>query len=675
MKEEGRSMHSRNPRTCLTVLLLLSIPAAAPAPLTAAFGRWSPLGPEGGEVLAIVFAPSDPRVVYTALGGGGVFRSTDGGVTWTAPSGPMAGQFVTALAVDPVNPAIVYAGTSDGIWKSATGGAAWTVFPNHLAGIPVLQLAVDPARRQTVYAGTPRGIFRSDNGGRRWAPASQGLPAANPAIGEGQVAALTVDPGPPVRLFTAIQRQNGLTELFASTDRGVTWTQVSSPEPAGSRQVSGFVWDRTSHTLYLNAWPAGLDSGPPSLWKTSDGGASWSRLVLPDRLAGNDVRLAVDAAGTLYAGSLGVWRSADAGAHWSEVGPIGAGGGVRVFAFAIALAADPGRAGRLLAGAPDLGIFESTGGAWRAVNGGLTATIALGLEIVPAGRRNVLYAAVSSGGVLASRDGGAHWTPLNQGLEAEGAYYPFIPVSSLALDPRRSSRLYTGVIGGVALSQDSGEHWSFRAIDECTTAAVLAVDPGAGTIYAGMGSATYEPCDLSCLAYLSRDAGETWACMPGVFEAKVAAVDPVNTAVVYVAGDVQRGIFKSTDRGASFVPIGGVIADQEVRALAISPAAHRVVYAGTIQGLFKSGDAGAHWSPTGLSSGTVSALAGDARLVYAAVLGRGVFRSVNGGASWTPLNDGLPAAAVSGPLRLDPRRSRTLYAGTRGSGFWSITLP
>lgn len=77
----------------------------------------------------------------------------------------------------------------------------------------------------------------------------------------------------------------------------------------------------------------------------------------------------------------------------------------------------------------------------------------------------------------------------------------------------------------------------------------------------------------------------------------------------------------------------------------------------------------------GLTS--VSALAvdpKDARIVYAGSLGRGVFQSVNGGATWAPLNDGLPAIAFSGPLRLDAG-TRTLYAGTYGSGFWAFTLP
>ena len=661
-------------RTRLAVLLLLAVGAVLPPPLAAALGRWSPLGPEGGTVFALAFAPSDPQRVYAALDSGGVFRSGNGGVTWTAPRGMMAGQIVYSLAVDPANSSIAYAGTPDGVWKTASGGAAWTVFPDHLAGVQVFHLVVDPSRPQTVFAGTNQGVFRSDDGGRSWAPADQGLPPFIPAIGQGQVTALDVDPGPPSRLFTTIQEQNGLTEIFASTDHGVTWTQMNGPEPGGIRQVSGFVWDRTAHTLFLNAWPFNLDqSTRPSLWKTSDGGVTWSRLTLPGRLAGNDVRLAVDASGALYAASAGVWKSADGGLHWSEVGAVDVGGEPGYFAFVLALAADPSRAGRLLAGSSDLGIFESTGGAWRAVNDGLTATAATGLEIFSTPRRRVLYAAAFGGGVFLSRDGGAQWTPSSQGLD--GGFFPYYLVNSLALDPRRPSWLYAGVFGGVARSTDGAAHWTIHPVNDCVSVSILAVDPESNTLYAG-GSGTSAPCSRPCFAYLSHDAGQIWACMPGVISqvTTAAAVDPLNTAVVYVG--VDQGLYKSIDRGASFVRSDrGGLDSQIVLALAISPAAHRVIYAGTTGGVYKSTDAGKNWSRMGLTS--VSALAvdpKDARIVYAGSLGRGVFQSVNGGATWAPLNDGLPAIAFSGPLRLDPR-TRTLYAGTSGSGLWAITLP
>jgi len=651
----------------LSVCLLLSLSAAMP--LAAAAGHWSALGPEGGSPRVLAFAPADPRRVYAGLDGGGVFLSTDGGRSWTAPRGGIAGQSVSAIAVDPENPAVAFAGTTNGVWKTATGGEAWQAFPDHLAGRSVLDLAIDPSRRQTVYAATTSGVFRSDDGGRHWTAASQGLPKS------GQVARLAL--GAPDRLFVAFQLYTEVAELFVSNDRGVSWNLIEGGGLAPIDEVSGFVWDRTSHTLYLAAIPAPLQTGTRSLWKSSDGGATWSQSAIPEPLAGNSVPLAVDSTGALYAGGLGVWKSPDGGAHWTEVGGIPDNGGLRVFGFATSLAADPGRPGRLLAGTFDLGIFESTGGPWRAVNHGLTATMSLGLGVASSPRQPYLYVAVLGQGVFRSRDGGAHWRPRNQGLELEDAFYPDTILSSLVLDPKHPARLYAGVIGGIARSTDGGGHWDFRSIDKCNVPAILAVDSDARTIYA-QGDGDSRTCTLHCFVYVSRDDGDTWACLPGIFQAQVALVDPLSSAVVYMGAD-YAGLFKSTDHGLHFVHADRGLDAQYVYGLAISPAAHQVVYAATDKGVFRSVDGGAHWAALGggLPATVVTALAvdpADARIIYVGLAELGLFRSVDGGTTWTPLNDGLPVPAFAG-LVLDPRDPRTLYAGTFGSGFWTITLP
>src|SRR5262245_57307815 len=101
---------------------------------SAAWAQWVRLGPEGGEVDSLVFHPTDPQILYAgALAG--IRKSTDGGASWIdADTGITNNPWVLGLAIDPVTPSTVYAG-SDGIWKSTDAGATWT----HLAnGIPPL---------------------------------------------------------------------------------------------------------------------------------------------------------------------------------------------------------------------------------------------------------------------------------------------------------------------------------------------------------------------------------------------------------------------------------------------------------------------------------------------------------------------------------------------------------
>src|SRR5689334_15586247 len=102
------------------LLLLLAAPLIAAVP-----GSWRFLGPDGGSVYDLAFAPSRPQALYAATAGG-VFRSLDGGASWSESSfglDPVA--LVSSLAVDPVHPLTVYALQDGVVFRSRDGGAAW----------------------------------------------------------------------------------------------------------------------------------------------------------------------------------------------------------------------------------------------------------------------------------------------------------------------------------------------------------------------------------------------------------------------------------------------------------------------------------------------------------------------------------------------------------------------
>lgn len=201
---------------------------------TNAGASWSPsdtglplsqdLGPPGqfnyagmGGVVPLVFDPSNPQTLYIGTfiswsGPGvagateptvanGVFKSSDGGASWTHMStglprygGPSSSNWdVLALAINPANPQVLYAGTSNlyagattgNVYKSTDGGASWNPASTGIAGQDVRALLIDPADAsgETIYAGTggdganPGGVYRSSNGGTSWNSISLGLPA------------------------------------------------------------------------------------------------------------------------------------------------------------------------------------------------------------------------------------------------------------------------------------------------------------------------------------------------------------------------------------------------------------------------------------------------------------------------------------------------------------------
>jgi photosystem II stability/assembly factor-like uncharacterized protein len=177
---------------------------------------WNPAATPnlGCEVFDLQFAPSSPSTLYVAgaksdtfsckLTRASLFRSTDDGASWTEADASLNARSVTALAVDPVDPRLVYAGTGgdyyhqqgDGVWKSTDGGASWTRAGNGLAGKTITAVTASPAAG-VVWAAVEGGqIFRSGDGGATWEDRTGGLQAF-------QVYRLEIDPADPRRVYAA----------------------------------------------------------------------------------------------------------------------------------------------------------------------------------------------------------------------------------------------------------------------------------------------------------------------------------------------------------------------------------------------------------------------------------------------------------------------------------------
>ncbi len=158
-------------------------------------------------MLTLAFAPSDAGVAYLGTGGAGVYRSADGGLTWSAAG--LNGQSVTALAVHPASPQQVVAATSSGaVYRTADGGATWTPLP--APGVSVYALATAPAEPAVVYAGTSNGVYRWN--GSDWS----GLGLSGRAI-----YGLWADAARAGRWIAA-----GQGGAFLSEDGGMTWVEL-----------------------------------------------------------------------------------------------------------------------------------------------------------------------------------------------------------------------------------------------------------------------------------------------------------------------------------------------------------------------------------------------------------------------------------------------------------------
>jgi beta-propeller repeat-containing protein len=305
--------------------------------------------------------------------------------------------------------------------------------------------------------------------------------------------------------------------------------------------------------------------------------------------------------------------------------------------------------------------FKSTsaGQDWGVINAGLATSFVWSL-VVDTSNPSALYAATPDG-IFKSADGGASWAALNEGQEAFEAF-------SLAVDPVNPQTLYAASREGISKSTDGGARWASSLASLFTQ--TISIDPSnPSNVYAGARDAA------GCGVTRSTNAGATWSFVRLAANApdstvNTLAIDPSNTSTVYAGtsktGGVYGTVFRSTDAGRSWTnTLLNVI---DVSSIAVAPISHGTVYAATEEGLFRSGDQGAHWIgiSNGLPRDPVSVIVdpGNGSTVYAGVqqssLG-GVFKSTNGGDSWAAT--GLSSTSAWA-IAIDPRAPSILYAAT-----------
>ena len=217
--------------------------------------RWRHIGPfRGGRTKAAAGVPQHPNVFYVGATNGGVWKTTDYGITWKPIFDDQPTGSIGAIAVAPSNPNIVYVGsgeglqrpdlsTGDGVYKSTDAGKTWT----HLGlrdGQQITQIVVDPKNPDRLFvavlghpygANEERGIFRSTDGGRSF----QKVLYKDADTG---AADLLFDPANANHLYAVMWQarqgpwENGVftgpgSGLFESTDGGDTWKRLTKGLP------------------------------------------------------------------------------------------------------------------------------------------------------------------------------------------------------------------------------------------------------------------------------------------------------------------------------------------------------------------------------------------------------------------------------------------------------------
>lgn len=295
-------MPVRSPALSLLALALCIVPRTAPAQaapydsLVFAALKWREIGIfRGGRSVAVAGSASRLNEYWMGTTGGGVFKTTDGGDTWTAATDKYFGGTIGAIGVSESNPDIVYVGTGeypirsnvspgDGVFKTIDGGKTWTAAGLAASG-QISRVRVHPANPDIVWVGVQghafgpnaeRGVYKTIDGGKTW----RQVLFRNDSTG---VSDLVLDPSNPDVLYAALwQAQRKPWQLvsggaggglFKSTDGGEHWTELTQ-SPGLPKGLLGNIGLAVSPAKPALVW-ALIEADAGGVYRSDDGGATW----------------------------------------------------------------------------------------------------------------------------------------------------------------------------------------------------------------------------------------------------------------------------------------------------------------------------------------------------------------------------------------------------------------
>lgn len=665
-------------------------------------GSWELLGPYGlgtpyrtyygvpplsGRKTSLAYAPSNPNIIYAAGGGGGVFKSTDGGVTFTGMSDKWPFLQCNAIAVDPVDPNIVYAGTGDykqsayayGLMKTTDGGQTWTNYGAAQFGQGVItKIVIDPANRNTVLASvanTNRGVFRSTDAGVSW---TQVLTLAV------SIQDMDISANSGGRTWWAISGGNTVGgRLYNSTD-GITWNQVTTlPGTATESRMDLACSKLNRDTVYV------LATGAEQIYKTTNGGGSWVSVKnnFPnDRQAGDnynwtqktyDYHISTTTNGAsdvVIVGLITVAASFDGGTNWVDLG-LTYRNNAKTHNDQHTFANHPSDPNTILIG-NDGGIFRcllnpaTTSGTFSPLNDKISDVMFYSIALHPTDETR-LMGGTQDNATPGSRGNLSAWANLYAG---DGCWCAF--------DQNNPGTHYTTSQGLSVYRYDTANDATPTGISPNWNAAFVAP-----LIVAGNGSELFAATTSNLQKY--NGSGTSWTqsaqnISNGGTVTYLAAA-PSNGSVIY-SGANNGQVWRTPDEGATFVRIDGGLPDSGVGAIAVHPTNPNevLVTVGNGGAVYRCPDTTAGtptWTLVSGSGGTALPSVPVNALVYDPIrpthwyagTDLGAFISDNSGSTWANMNAaGLPNVMISD---LEVNKAGTyLYAGTYGRGMWRVRI-
>ncbi len=648
--------------------------------------KWRSIGPyRGGRVLAVTGVPGDPYTFYFGGVGGGVWRTTDGGLKWTSLFDKEAVSSIGAIAVADSNHNVIYVGTGEA------------------------------CLRGNISYGN--GVYKSTDGGKSW---------TNVGLKDTQhIGAIIVHPrNPDVVLVAALGHAYGPNAergIFRTTDGGKTWDKVLyKDDKTGAIDV---VFDPNNPNVVFAALyeiertPWSLSSGGPGsgFYRSADGGATWKRLEghgLPGGILG---RIGVSVSGAdsnrVYAlieakDGSGLYRSDDGGDSWTKINDDQRLT-QRAWYFTH-IFADPRSVDT---------VYMLNTGMFRSSDGGASLSLLPAphgdhhaLWIDPTNPRRMING--NDGGATITVDGGKSWT--TQYNQPTAQFYHVATDNQFLYHVYGAQQDNTTV--SIASRTDDGyigrQHWYDVGGGE---SGYVVPDPrDANIVYAGSGGGQMSRWDKRTMQALDITVWPLDYSGHGAKDMKYRmgwtepiVISPHDPDVMYTGAEM---VFKSTDHGNSWTAIspdltrndkskqdssGGPITKDNtsveyydtVFTIAESPVQKDLIWVGSDDGLVHlTRDGGKNWTnvtPKGMPEWSlvslIEASPHDPGTAYVALdchklddVKPYIYKTTDFGKNWTKIVSGIPDGAYVHAVREDTQHKELLYAGTETGIFVSF---
>ncbi len=611
------------------------------SPLSSASGTWTNIGPISlpsnssgqpngiGRVNDVAFHPSNSNIIFVGSPSGGLWKTTNGGSSWTALTDNLPTLGVSSIVIDTANTNIMYMGTGDrdagdapglGVYKSTDGGVTWNASTAGIGSRLVSKIIINKSNSSILLAATQNGIYKTTNGGQTW---------IKKTTGNINFKDIVYKPN-NYNIVYATSYYPGVA-FYRSLNGGDSWTQISTGiSSVGDRMVIG-VSAAATNTIYL---VAGGSSGLVAVYKSTNGGSSFSTTATSPNILGRnssgsdnasqawyDLTIAVDPtnANTLYVGGINTWKSVNGGTSWSlnshwvgNGAPVvhadihvlkfspsgvlynGCDGGLYKTSnggttwtdissglaisqiYKIGQSASDGNL--LIAGFQDNGTASVSGTAWTTVIGGDGMECAIDPTTT-----NYQYGELYYGDIRRSVNGGYFSTIADNGsngINESGGW-----VTPYCLQEGQSGTMFIGYKNvwrstNIKAANSSSVSWTkIGNWGSSSNIKVIENSPADnGIIYASRSSQIYRTDN-------ANSSSPTWVTIssPGGTITDIEA-HPTNPNIVYATGG--NNIYKSTNKGSSWVSISGNLPNVSINCLVYDTSSNEGIYVGTDIGVF-----------------------------------------------------------------------------------------